>query len=272
MANRKGIAVAFKAHFLNVGCADCTIFEMDNDLVVIDCGYRRSGTGVSKPTNIANYIKNTIGKTYIDLLIISHPHHDHYLDMEDMIGKFTIAEFWGSPYQRRHGDNSLALDDWNEYVDLKNKLIPDNQKRFICSKGTRKKFSQCEFLVMGPRDTLKSNETRECHDGCLVIWVSSPANNFLICGDASDSELDEVKADWKLSGCNVLRASHHGSENGANLEFIKAVSPRDTIISTQSGFFDNLPSGTALQRYRNNSQKVFRTDIDGTCSTPLVTN
>lgn len=261
--------MAFKAHFLNVGCADCTIFEMDNDLVLIDCGYRRFGKGLSKPTNIATYINNVIGKSYIDLLIITHPHHDHYSGIEDLLDIFTVAKLWGSPYKRRYDDNSLSLDEWNEYCQLKEKLIPDSEKRFTCTKNARISFSGCEFVVLGPRCNVNDNDTRECHDASLIIWVATPANKFLICGDASDSELDQVRVDWKLSECNVLRASHHGSENGANLEFLKAVSPRDTIISTQSGIIENLPSDSALQRYKNNSEKVFRTDVSGTCTTPL---
>jgi len=262
--------MAFKAHFLNVGCADCTIFEIGNDLVMIDCGYRQFNNSPSKPTNIMDYLKYEIRKTYIDLLIISHPHHDHYLGMEELIGNITVAEFWGSPYDRRYGDNSLSLDDWNEYCDLKEKLVPDLHWRFTCTKGVKQAFSSSTFVVLGPRKDVNANEARECHDACLVIWISSPANNFIICGDASDHELEQIRTDWNLAGCNVLRASHHGSENGANLEFIKSVSPRDAIISTKSGIFENLPSSTALQRYRNNSEHVFRTDIDGTCTTPLA--
>ncbi|MFZ5994787.1 MAG: ComEC/Rec2 family competence protein [Thermodesulfobacteriota bacterium] len=262
--------MAYKAHFINVGCADCTIFEIGNDLVMVDCGYRRFNNGASKPTSIYNYLKTVIGKTYIDLLIITHPHHDHYLGMEELIGKVTVAEFWGSPYQRRYGDNSLSADEWNEYSDLKNRLIPDSNTRFTCTKGTEKILSGCKFIVLGPSNHINKVETRECHDASLVVWVSSPANNFLICGDASDSELEQIRSEWNLSSCTVLRASHHGSENGAHLDFIKAVSPRDTIISTQSGIFSNVPSNTALQRYKNNSGKVFRTDVDGTCTTPLV--
>lgn len=261
--------MAFKAHFLKVGCADCTVFEMDNDLVLIDCGYRRVGYSVSKPTDIKDYINDEIGKSYIDLLIITHPHRDHYLGMEDFIGKFTVAEFWGSPYKRRPGDNSLSLDEWNEYCRLKENLVPDGQRRFTCLKGANTTIGGCEFFVLGPRSTVNSDENRECHDASLVVWVNTPANKFLICGDASDSELDQVRVDWKLSECTVLRTSHHGSENGANLEFIKAVSPRDTIISTQSGIIENLPSNLALQRYRDHSTNVFRTDTNGTCTTPL---
>ncbi len=260
--------MAFKAHFVNVGCADCTIFEMDNDIVVIDCGYRRVGSGVSKPTSIYNYLKTVIGKTYIDLLIISHPHHDHYLGIEELIGKVTVAEFWGSHYNRRYDDNSLSLDDWNEYLRLLDRLNPN--LTYTCTKGVERVFSGSRFLVLGPRKDLNQNEARECHAGCLVIWVSCPANNFIICGDSSDSELDQIRLDWKLSGCHVLRSSHHGSENGANLDFIKAVSARDIIISTKSGVFDNLPSNTAIQRYKSHSKKIFRTDLDGKCTTSLT--
>jgi competence protein ComEC len=263
--------LAFKAHFLNVGCADCTIFEIGNDLAIIDCGYRQFSNLVSKPTSIYNYLKNVIGKTYINLLIISHPHHDHYLGIEELIGKVTVDEFWGSPYERRYGDNSLENEEWKEYCNLKEKLVPESNKRFTCTKNARKTLSGVEFVVLGPHKDVNSNETRECHDACLVIWVSSPANNFIICGDASDPQLDQIRMDWKLSDCSVLRASHHGSINGANLEFVKAVSPRDTIISTQSGIFENVPSTTALQRYRSYSDNIFRTDIDETCMALLVT-
>lgn len=262
--------MVFKVHFLNVGCADCTIFEIGNDLVVIDCGYRQFSNGVSKPTSIYSYLRDVIGKTYVNLLIVSHPHHDHYLGMEELIGNVTVAEFWGSPYERRYDDNSLANEEWKGYCNLKEKLVPDSKKRFTCTKNSRKTFSSCEFVVLGPRKDVNTNETRECHDACLVIWVHSPANDFIICGDASDSQLDQIRTDWDLSSCTILRASHHGSMNGANLEFIKAASPRDSIISTQPGIFDNVPHNTAIQRYRSNSENVFRTDIHGTCTAPLV--
>jgi competence protein ComEC len=261
--------VAFRAHFLNVGCADCTIFEMDNDLVMVDAGYRRFPNGVSKPTNIQSYLRDVTGKRYIDLLVVSHPHHDHFLGMEDLLGYATVLKFWESPYQRRYGDNSLSLEDLNEYRSLRDRLVPEASRRSAPYKGEAVSFSGCTFTVLGPRPNLNANDTRECHDGCLVLWVDAPANKFIVSGDASDSELDLIRRDWNLSTCCILRASHHGSINGADLEFIKAASPRDTVISTKSGVFDNVPSPVAMQRYNAYSQKVFRTDVDGTVTGPL---
>jgi len=261
--------MAQKAYFLSVGCADCTVLDLGDRLVMIDCGYRRSGQGVSRETDIADYLTRVLGKRHIDLLIVSHPHHDHYLAMRDLIGKVTVAEFWGCPYERRYGDSSLSVEDWEEYCELKRKLVPDAGKRFKVWKQTKATFPPCTFTVLGPRKDVNADQHRECHDASVVVWVSTPNNDFIVCGDASDNELQKIRADWQFSSCTVLRASHHGSENGADLDFIKAVSPRDTVISTKAGVFENLPSPKALRRYQENSQKVFRTDTDGTCSTPL---
>lgn len=262
--------MAFRAHFLKVGCADCAIFEMGNDLVVIDCGYRRTGYGVSKPTNIASYLKYTIGKSWIDLMIITHPHHDHFLAMEDLItNRITVAELWASPYQRRYDDPSLSAEEMSEFLSVAKRLVPVSSSRIPVYKGQQRTFSGCLFHVLGPRQDVNSSATRECHDACLVTWVGAQANRFVICGDASDTELELVRADWNLSSATILRASHHGSMNGANLDFIKAVSPIDTIVSTESGVIQSVPHPTALQRYRDHSIKVVRTDLNGTYVVPL---
>jgi hypothetical protein len=85
---------------------------------------------------------------------ISQPHHDHYLGMEELIGKVSISEFRGSPYERRRDDNSLSWDEWREYCNLKEKLVPNVNSRFTCSKGVQKILSDCTFFVLGPHQEI----------------------------------------------------------------------------------------------------------------------
>jgi len=86
----------------------------------------------------------------------------------------------------------------------------------------------------------------------------------LFAGDASDTNLQGI-ADNTKNYCNdILHASHHGSLNGANLDFIKKCNAEYTLISTQSGVYDNIPHPTALWRYRKYTvHDVRRTDVDG---------
>jgi len=46
---------------------------MGDDVVVIDCVYRRCNNGVFKPRVISDYIRYVIGKINIDLLYFTLP-------------------------------------------------------------------------------------------------------------------------------------------------------------------------------------------------------
>lgn len=260
--------MAEKVHFLDVGCADCTIIETGGRRLMIDCGYRRVGTGVSRPTDIAQYLGVCSSQVHIDLLILTHPHHDHYLGLADLRGRVTFGEIWGSPYDRRTGDHSVSLDDWSEYHSLVNDFATSSNF-FTVQSGVRERWGNADIAVLGPRRNANTDPHRECHDSSLVVWVGGATNNFVFCGDASDAALQRTQVDWDVGSCSVLHASHHGSANGGDLSFIQACSPIDTVISTASGAFPNLPHGTALQRYRRHSRNVWRTDISGTCTSPL---
>ena len=109
---------------------------------------------------------------------------------------------------------------------------------------------------------------------CLNIWSLSSAIFYLVLMLSGCTGIEKKESDTNLeyiasktnNYCNdILHASHHGSINGANLEFIKKAKVNETIISTQSGVHQNVPHPTALSRYRSYSEKgVYRTDVDGT--------
>ncbi len=87
----------------------------------------------------------------------------------------------------------------------------------------------------------------------------------LFTGDASDTNLNWIAANTTNPCGDILHASHHGSINGADLDFIKKCEPKYTVTSTQSGEYSNVPHPTALARYRDNTErKVYRTDTFGT--------
>jgi len=99
----------------------------------------------------------------------------------------------------------------------------------------------------------------------LVFNVRKGDMTIMFTGDASDKALERVTNHFNLNTKHILHASHHGSINGAYLEFIKKVNPNYTIVSTKSGVYSNVPHPTALQRYKTYTKKhVRRTDVNGT--------
>ena len=246
--------------FLNVGCADCTILELGSKVVMVDC--KQGDVDAGEEDIIAQ-----LQSDKIDLLILTHPHRDHFTGIQTLLDNdITFSEIWGSPYKRRRGDNSLPLDEWNEYVAFVNKLKEQGAKSYTpyASSSVYDTIGGAKFYIFAPYRGINNHETREVHDGNLIVKMVKGNNSILFGGDASDYAWDKAREKYSLS-CHILHASHHGSINGANLEAIKEASPNYTIISTKSGVYDNVPSETALQRYRRYTKKaVRRTDIDGT--------
>jgi len=250
--------MADKYHFLKVGCADCTIMHLGSKIVMVDC---HQGDAGRSEASILDYIPNA----KIDLLIITHQHYDHFDGIQTLIDNdIEVVELWESNYDRRYNDNSVDYAEWQYYQKLRSKLGAKiyhptrNEKNYDTVGGAK-------FQFYSPKKNINDLDTREIHDASLVFTVRKGTMSVTFAGDASDWALEEVTSHFTLQKKHVLHASHHGSINGACLNFIKAINPNYTIVSTKSGVHGNIPDSTALQRYRNHSRKaVRRTDVDGT--------
>lgn len=250
--------MADKYHFLKVGCADCTVMHLSGKVVMVDCHQGNYNDGEA---NILNYIP----KKKIDVLIITHQHYDHFDGMQTLLNNnVEVGEIWESLYKRRHGDNSVGYEEWQTYQRLRDKF---NAKIYHPTRSGEDfdEVGGARFQFLSPKKNINSISDRELHDASLVFEVRKGNTDILFAGDASDWALTEITNYFDLKKRHILHASHHGSIEGAHLEFIKKINPNYTIVSTKSGVYSNIPHATAMQRYRSYTKKhVRRTDIDGT--------
>lgn len=253
--------MADKYKFLNIGFGDCTIMEIGSKVVMIDC---HEGNVLEGQEDIIS----NLPRDKIDVLILTHQHYDHFDGIQTLLDcSIEVSEVWICPYSRRYGDNSVEYDEWQKHNTLVSKLVENGAKLYKPTRGTGiyDKVGGVTFQILGPPKNINTYETRELHDASLVLAAKKGSMTILFTGDASDWALDQVIDFYDLSKYHILHASHHGSINGANLDFIKTVSPNYTIVSTKSGVHENVPHATAMKRYRDNTKKaVRRTDVDGT--------
>src|SRR5580693_9509511 len=105
-----------KLHCLNVGCADASIIVSPNFTFLVDCH------------EIENYAHLLPASKQIRAVFITHQHSDHYSGLEYLRENgYSIGCLIYSPYQRRFGDSSVTLDEWEEFI---------SHRDYFASKGT----------------------------------------------------------------------------------------------------------------------------------------
>jgi beta-lactamase superfamily II metal-dependent hydrolase len=90
-------------------------------------------------------------------------------------------------------------------------------------------------------------------------------NNFrcLLAADAaSDTENELLQKKINLRS-DILKVSHHGWEDASSQEFLKAVSPKFSIISVDSNNIRGYPSKEVIKRLEEAGSKIYITHKDG---------
>ena len=246
---------------INVGCADTSIIISDTGhCFMIDC-YDGLTFKPYLPIN-----------KRIRALFITHQHYDHFTGIKYLIDNGYSVEFLVySPYERRYGDNSVEYDEWlefNRYVDYFRKMGTEIYKPYRQDNFNKPwwQTSGLKIWMIGPQESIATSDTRELHDGCLVFTVKTDAmRTCLFTGDASDKSLNWISKNTNNYCNDILHASHHGSIEGADLDFIKGSNAKYTVISTRTGVHHLVPHPTALRRYEDNTEEeVYRTDVSST--------
>ncbi len=220
--------------FLDVGKADCAVIYDDDHVIIIDGGLR------SSKLSVVDYIKDNImkyKKKNINLMVLTHPHADHYGQLADVLNAFPVNRFI-TP------NCKVDLSDHKGYEYLMKKL---NQKRdkikidFINPKsyllsGEPNKFEESKYHfqigrmkidILGPVKI----DNKKTNNNSIVLKLTFKGIKFLFTGDAEkEEEKDLINSKQDLSA-DVLKLGHHGSKTSSSMEFLKKVHPKYAVAS-----------------------------------------
>ncbi len=232
-------------HFLDVGQGDCILAVLPNGkTMLIDAG------GGDSAESTIKYIKNyKISK--IDLLIATHPHEDHIGGMDEVISNFDIGEV----YMPKVTTNTRAFENLLLAIKQKNLKVSTARSGVILFEENGFK---AEFLAPINQDY------EELNNYSAVTKITFGQTSFLLCGDAEDiSENEMLKNNADLKA-GVIKIAHHGSNSSSIKGFLRAVSPKEAVISVGKDNSYNHPSKKTLQRIIEEGAVIYRTDEMGT--------
>lgn len=224
--------------FLDVGQGDAVLLQApEGQTALIDAG----------PGDIVPLLRE-MGVTRIDLLIATHPHADHIGGMTEVLESIPVRFFMdnGDPHSTATYRRLLAaLDARPEITYLE--AVP----RAI-SLGS----ATLEVLPLLPRGTAGLN------DRSVSVVVRYGDFTALLSGDSEVRQLTHLAGLGVVPALTLLKAPHHGSDNGFTQGFLRAARPRLVVISVGRNSYGH-PRPAALNAYAAIAQETLRTDLHG---------
>lgn len=238
----EGVSVSF----IDVGKADSILVTCNDHNILIDAGEDY------KALRVSSYLKRyNIEK--LDLLIATHPDNDHIGGMSSIINDFEIESFWCPEI-----DEDI-ISQTSAYKNMLSSLESKNIKIEYKKSGDTYILGDLEFTVLSP-----IKEYKDTNNSSLVIRLDYFDTSFLFTADAENETEQDLIDNYKdLLNTDVLKVSHHGSNNSSSNEFLQYVNPRYAVISVGENTV-NLPSKACIERLEDNNIQILRTDLQGT--------
>ena len=248
-----GSSSGISVNFLDVGQGDAILINLPGDEQVLIDG----GPDDAVLSQISKFMP-PFDRT-IEHVVLTHPHADHVAGLVKVIDRYEVGEVL---------ENSIEYDSaiyaqWKDIIKSNN--IPDREVR----QGDTFEWGGGRFEILAPVSMSSSTSSGESNINNTSVVARFVYNNseVMLTGDAEKEVLSNLcKLESSSLSSDVLKAAHHGSENGVADCFLSAVDADTVVISVGRDNKYGHPHATALEMLGKYADEILRTDEMGTIS------
>lgn len=193
----------------------------------------------------------------VDLLVLSHPHHDHITGLVDVLERFRVGAvlhagiaFENPTYGRLLSDASLAH-------------VPVGLAR-TGQVLTLDAATSIEIIYPTAADAVAPLPEGDINNGSIVMLLRHGGFTALLTGDAKAVIEATLLSRGLLPAIDLLKVGHHGSAYSSTPALLDQVRPSVAVISAGLGNPYGHPAAETLERLATRPEiAVYRTDLDG---------
>lgn len=228
---------------LNVGQGQSILLATQSSTALVDCG----GSGWEDPGDIAADYVQAMGKSALDLLILTHYHSDHACGVPELLERLDVA--------------ALAVPDVEPDSTLRAEILALAEEKgtevIFIEEDTVVELDSASLTLYAPLGTGGGNE-----EGLSVLATLGDFD-ALITGDMNAAVERRLIKYGNLPDIELLVAGHHGSASSTSAELLAAVMPEYAVISVGYNTYGH-PAPETLDRLEQAGCAVWRTDLRGT--------
>lgn len=261
-----------RIHFIDVGQGDATIIELpDGKIMVIDGG---NGSDDSVKALLRYITALKIEKVHY--LLVTHADLDHCGGLDELI-EYTAVERVFLPYVNPAVNGAYA-----KVYQAVTQSGCDLQ--YLSREISLTTENYClQVLYPYAYDLEKNGEYLSGdNDSSAVVWLDYQGVSTLFTGDAPISVLKRLLMDnalglldmygVKLSETEILKLSHHGSQDGTDEEILDSLGVQKAVISCGKNNAYSHPSSQVYSMLTARNLDIYRTDRDGSVMATVGAN
>ncbi len=231
--------------FINVGEGESVLVGSEGHFMLIDAGKKTDSAQVMK-------ILEMEGVEQLDYILLSNPDSGHIGGVAEIIwrvktGCLILPNIPKTLFTDVPAYNSMIEAAGNMKVDVRTAV------------NGHFSLGGCTFDTYIP-----SEPYNEPGDNSIYVRVCHGDNSFLLTGDSSVIEEEEMAGRGIELSSNVFKASNHAGQNACGSKLLSSVLPEYTVVSCGKENADGIPDIETLRRIQKFSPNIFMTSECGT--------
>lgn len=241
-----------KIVFCDVGQGDAILIKTPNNkYILVDGGPDRS---------VLNCLaKHTpFWQRKIDLMILTHPHADHFFGMFYVLERYQVGAF----------ATEKLINKTEAFKELLKKLETDRVPSQFVTLGDQWKIGEVGFDVVGPTETYLARTSPGGTIGerkefaSVVLEIQYGSFSTLLTGDSQVEGLEDAIGQIH-DGIDLLQIPHHGSQTGMDTDMLDQLDPSLAVVSVGAENRYNHPHPHIMELLQSHQIQSLRTDQNG---------
>ncbi len=227
---------------LDVGQGECVVLAGQTGTAVVDCG----GSSLDDAGDIAADYLQSIGRSRVDALVLTHLHADHAGGVRTLLYRIPVGRLI-LPASADDGDGLLA--------DILDAARDRDVPVMRLAEPARLTAGELTLELLLPQGAEENEQG-------IVALGEVAGHSALIMGDAGMRAEMSLLREGSLPAADVLAVGHHGSKTATGRLMLLAVRPETAVVSVGYNSYGQ-PAEETLERLTACGAHVRRTDLEG---------
>jgi competence protein ComEC len=231
---------AVLVHLFDVGQGDAILLRTsDARTVLVDAG--------PSATTVLDQLR-TARITRLDLLVLSHYHHDHIGGAPAVLASLAVANVLenGVPATTQSAARTLAG-------------VERSGARVLRAEARTLTLGDLALRVLPPAPSASTQ-----NQASVGVIAQYGAFSMLLSGDAETPTLEWWARTGAFAPVTVVKVPHHGARNGTTRSLVAQTRPTLAMVSVGRTNRYGHPAPSVLAEWAAGARHVLRTDTEGT--------